>query len=737
MSPTSRGGSDDHQHRPRRTDRADRGDEHPHHDDRRASRRAARGRSGPEATAARWVAAATRLCLSSIFLWAFVDKLFGLGHETAAGQGWLDGGSPTARLPRQRHEGSVPGPLPLLRRRRLGGLDVHGGLLGIGIALLLGVAMRPAAAAGTALLVMMWTAVLPPENHVFMDDHLVYALVLVGLALAGAGARWASGPGGSACRWCSATRPRASSPVRSRAWRPGQDPARVPCSCMASCGTMRGMRPPEPPVRPGRARRRPHGARPASRSGSCPATAGQRLEDLLRELLTRGEDLLGAQVSQRALLDAVVARRRRPVAARRPAPHRRERLPALRRPVRRPRGRRRGPPAVAVRHRRARRARTRAGSATCRTGAASSGLLIDQPQPVRLHDIAEHPASFGFPPGHPPMRSFLGVPVRVRGTGLRQPLPHREGRRRGLHRGGRGRRRGAGRRRRHRDRQRPAVRVRPPPAAVARRRSSRSRRRCWAASRRAAVELVATGPGPSPRAPRSAVALHGAPPSSLGQQAPAGLVAQRARRGRRRRPTDGEADPDRLLVVPLSARRGRWASSPSPGRGADAAPFDAGDVALSGGLRRAGRHRAAAGPRAGRPRPAGAARGPRPHRPRPARPGHPAAVRHRPVAAGPRAAAGRRRPASGSARAVDDLDDTVREIRRAIFSLRRTAAARRAGCAPRCTGRSRRPTRPAASAARCASRGRSTGRAGRAAPGRAGRGHRGAVERGAARARPT
>ncbi|WP_246372339.1 GAF domain-containing sensor histidine kinase [Nocardioides pelophilus] len=43
------------------------------------------------------------------------------------------------------------------------------------------------------------------------------------------------------------------------------------------------------------------------------------------------------------------------------------------------------------------------------------GLIIDQPQPLRLHDIAQHPASYGFPPHHPPMHSFLGVPVRIRG----------------------------------------------------------------------------------------------------------------------------------------------------------------------------------------------------------------------------------------------------------------------------------------------------------------------------------
>ena len=44
------------------------------------------------------------------------------------------------------------------------------------------------------------------------------------------------------------------------------------------------------------------------------------------------------------------------------------------------------------------------------------GLIIDQPQPLRLGDISEHPLSYGFPPHHPPMRSFLGVPVRIRDT---------------------------------------------------------------------------------------------------------------------------------------------------------------------------------------------------------------------------------------------------------------------------------------------------------------------------------
>src|ERR1700733_14127094 len=41
------------------------------------------------------------------------------------------------------------------------------------------------------------------------------------------------------------------------------------------------------------------------------------------------------------------------------------------------------------------------------------GLLISAPVPIRLADLAAHPASTGFPPEHPPMTSFLGVPIRI------------------------------------------------------------------------------------------------------------------------------------------------------------------------------------------------------------------------------------------------------------------------------------------------------------------------------------
>jgi signal transduction histidine kinase len=48
------------------------------------------------------------------------------------------------------------------------------------------------------------------------------------------------------------------------------------------------------------------------------------------------------------------------------------------------------------------------------TGRGVLGLLISEPKPLRVARLGEHPESFGFPPNHPPMTSFLGVPIKVR-----------------------------------------------------------------------------------------------------------------------------------------------------------------------------------------------------------------------------------------------------------------------------------------------------------------------------------
>jgi signal transduction histidine kinase len=57
---------------------------------------------------------------------------------------------------------------------------------------------------------------------------------------------------------------------------------------------------------------------------------------------------------------------------------------------------------------------TRAHMGDLPQGHGLLGQLISDPKPLRLRDLSKHPVSVGFPPNHPPMRSFLGVPVRVR-----------------------------------------------------------------------------------------------------------------------------------------------------------------------------------------------------------------------------------------------------------------------------------------------------------------------------------
>ncbi len=59
---------------------------------------------------------------------------------------------------------------------------------------------------------------------------------------------------------------------------------------------------------------------------------------------------------------------------------------------------------------------TRAEIGSLPRGRGILGVLIRDAKPLRLHDLAEDPRSVGFPPAHPPMRSFLGVPILLRGV---------------------------------------------------------------------------------------------------------------------------------------------------------------------------------------------------------------------------------------------------------------------------------------------------------------------------------
>ncbi|MFI6760860.1 hypothetical protein ACIBF5_17175 [Micromonospora sp. NPDC050417] len=137
--------------------------------------------------ALRYLWAGLRIALGWTFLWAFLDKTFGLGHETEAKAAWVNGGSPT----RGFLQFGAAGPFESLYHGIAGSAWADWlfmiGLAGIGVALMLGIGLRIAAVAGGLLFVMMWTVVLPPENNPFMDDHLINAAVLATLALTAAG----------------------------------------------------------------------------------------------------------------------------------------------------------------------------------------------------------------------------------------------------------------------------------------------------------------------------------------------------------------------------------------------------------------------------------------------------------------------------------------------------------------------------------------------------------------------
>lgn len=148
-----------------------------------------------------------RIGLGLIFLWAFFDKLFGLGFSTCRAdsgavdvmcdKAWLSGGSPTTGFLKF----GTDGPFANFYQGLAGNTFVDWlfmlGLLGIGVGLLFGIAVKIAATAGVVLLLMMWSAVLPPEHHPFLDEHIIYAIALVGICVTnphqklGFGKQWA------------------------------------------------------------------------------------------------------------------------------------------------------------------------------------------------------------------------------------------------------------------------------------------------------------------------------------------------------------------------------------------------------------------------------------------------------------------------------------------------------------------------------------------------------------------
>ncbi|MGV9595272.1 hypothetical protein ACWDR1_01250 [Streptosporangium sandarakinum] len=177
-----------------------------HHTNRKLVHRAAAGTAAPTGTApvagaagetttttaatarpAAYAWAAARIGIGWVFLWAFLDKVFGWGLATPADRAWINGGSPTTGFLKGAGDNALGGLFGALAGHAWVDWLFMTGLLGIGAALVLGIGMRIAAVTGTLMLVLMWAAELPLANNPFLDEHLIYAVVIIGLALAGAG----------------------------------------------------------------------------------------------------------------------------------------------------------------------------------------------------------------------------------------------------------------------------------------------------------------------------------------------------------------------------------------------------------------------------------------------------------------------------------------------------------------------------------------------------------------------
>jgi len=140
-----------------------------------------------------YVWAVSRISIGFVFLWAFFDKLIGLGFSTCRGgdgaintlcdSSWLKGGAPTEGYLNFATKGPFGDTFQSLAGNSFIDLVFMTGLLAVGIGLIFGVAMKLSVWSGVTMLLLIWLSALWPENNPFMDDHLIYAFVLVGILM--------------------------------------------------------------------------------------------------------------------------------------------------------------------------------------------------------------------------------------------------------------------------------------------------------------------------------------------------------------------------------------------------------------------------------------------------------------------------------------------------------------------------------------------------------------------------
>lgn len=118
-----------------------------------------------------------RVAMSFIFLWAFVDKLFGFGLATKPESAWINGGSPTTGFLANAVQGPLSGFF-----NSLSGIEIVDwlfmlGLLFIGLTFLFNKYVKYGAIAGMIMMALMYLALLFPDNNPLIDDHIIYFLV--------------------------------------------------------------------------------------------------------------------------------------------------------------------------------------------------------------------------------------------------------------------------------------------------------------------------------------------------------------------------------------------------------------------------------------------------------------------------------------------------------------------------------------------------------------------------------
>ncbi len=124
-----------------------------------------------------------RFYFSFLLLWAFFDKLFGLGIATKSENSWLNGTSPTSGFLQNAPDGIFASMFNSLSGNPVVDILFMAGLFLVGTCLLLGIGMRIACYSGTLMMLLIYLSLFPPENNPIVDEHIVYIIVFLGLSL--------------------------------------------------------------------------------------------------------------------------------------------------------------------------------------------------------------------------------------------------------------------------------------------------------------------------------------------------------------------------------------------------------------------------------------------------------------------------------------------------------------------------------------------------------------------------